>query len=122
MEKKLSNFKWSDAALDMIAARFRALGEANRLKLLMALEKGEQNVSSLVVMTGLAQANVSRHLQALADAGILNRRKDSLNVYYIVADSAIFEMCNHMCGSLKRRIDSQADAFDRGSPERRKRP
>ena len=43
----------SDGALELIAARFRALGEPSRLKLLIALEAGERNVTELVAATGL---------------------------------------------------------------------
>ena len=95
-------------ALEMIAGRFRALGETNRLRLLIALEQGEQCVGELVKATGLSQANVSRHLGALVQSGILARRKAGLQVYYSVADPGIFEMCDHVCGSLAKRLASQA--------------
>ena len=104
-------------ALEMIAARFRVLSEASRLKLIIALESGEKNVSALVEGTGLTQANVSRQLQALTDAGILGRRKEGLNVIYHIADKSIFDMCDHVCGSLQRRIDGQAEIL---SPGRKK--
>ena len=107
-----------EAALDMIAARFRVLGEASRLKLIIALEGGEKNVSSLVTMTGQTQANVSRQLQALTDAGILSRRKEGLHVIYHIADKTIFDMCEHVCGSLQRRIDAQAGVFQSRPPKR----
>lgn len=97
--------------MEMIARRFRVLSEASRLKLIIALEDGERNVSALVAATGLTQANVSRQLQALTDAGILGRRKEGLNVIYHIADPSIFEMCNHVCGSLQRRIEGQAGVF-----------
>ena len=100
-----------EEALEMVAARFRVLGEASRLKLLVALEGGEKNVSALVALTGQTQANASRQLQALAEAGILGRRKDGLNVIYRITDKSIFNMCDHVCGSLQRRIVAQADAF-----------
>ncbi|MCX6969771.1 MAG: metalloregulator ArsR/SmtB family transcription factor [Verrucomicrobia bacterium] len=100
-----------EEAIEMIAARFRVLGEASRLKLIMALEDGEKNVSVLVAITGQTQANVSRQLQALTEAGILVRRKEGLHVIYRIADKSIFDMCDHVCGSLQRRIDSQAGAF-----------
>ena len=86
MKQTLS--KVSDRGLELIAARFRALGELNRLKLIMELEDGEKNVSDLVAKTGLGQANASRHLRTLTSAGILYRRKAGLSVYYGIADTA----------------------------------
>ena len=103
----------SDQALELVAARFRVLGEASRLKLLRALEQGERNVSQLVEATGLTQANVSRHLQTLTDAGILGRRKEGLNVIYFIADLTIFDLCKHVCGSLQERFATHAKAFGR---------
>jgi ArsR family transcriptional regulator len=101
----------TDEALELIAARFRVLGEPSRLRLLQALESGERSVSALVEITGLTQANVSRHLQTLTEAGILGRRKEGLNVIYFIVDPGIFDLCRHVCGSLKRRIEKHAEAF-----------
>ena len=107
--------RMSESALEMVAGRFRVLGEPSRLKLLIELEVGEKCVSALAEATGLTQANVSRHLQALASSGILGRRKAGLQVFYSVADSTIFEMCDHVCGSLATRMKKQADTFRRAS-------
>jgi ArsR family transcriptional regulator len=98
-------------AIEFIAARFRVLGEASRLKLIVALEGGEKSVGELVEATGLTQANVSRHLQTLTGAGVLGRRKEGLNVIYSIADESIFELCDHVCGSVQKRISEQARAF-----------
>lgn len=103
--------KLTPEALELIAARFRVLGEPMRLRLLIALESGERNVTQLVQATGANQANVSRHLQTLADAGILGRRKEGLNVLYHIADPGIFELCEGVCGSLQKRFGQQARAF-----------
>jgi DNA-binding transcriptional ArsR family regulator len=101
----------SDAALGLIASRFRLLGEASRLKLLIALEGGERNVTDLVIATGLTQANVSRHLAALSEGGVLSRRKEGLNVYYEIADPDIFHMCESVCGSLQKTLGARAKVF-----------
>jgi len=111
MGKKTARQSLDDSALDLIAARFRALGEPNRLKLIIALEEGEKNVTGLVEATGLAQANVSRHLQMLTEAGILGRRKDGLSVIYFIADPTIFDLCDHVCGSVQKRLTKHAKAM-----------
>lgn len=103
----------TDEALDLIAARFRILGEPSRLKLIRALESGEQSVTELMAATGLTQANTSRHLQGLAQAGILGRRKVGLSVRYFIADPGIFELCQHVCGSIKTQLSRGVGAFVR---------
>jgi ArsR family transcriptional regulator len=111
MPKKLSPQTLSDHALELIATRFKALSEPSRLKLIIALENGEKNVTELVTMTRLTQANASRHVQTLVDAGILGRRKDGLTVIYSIADPGIFELCEKVCGGVQRRLRFQAKAF-----------
>ena len=104
MRRKAKLQGMTPEALEFVAARFRVLSEASRLKLILALEEGEKNVTGLVETTGLTQANVSRHLQTLTGAGILGRRKEGPNVIYYVADESIFELCDHVCSSLQRRL------------------
>ena len=90
MPKNTSRRTLSGEAIELIAARFHALGEVSRLKLIVAVGYGEKNVSQLVEATGLSQANVSRHLQTLTDAGILVRRKEGVCVFYSTADPTVF--------------------------------
>lgn len=98
-------------ALDLIASRFRLLGEPMRLRILMALKEGEKNVTELVETTGGTQANISRHLQSLTEGGILARRKEGLNVYYSVGDESIYHLCDNVCGSLQKRLNFQTKAL-----------
>ena len=95
-------------ALELVAARFRVLGEPNRLRLISALEQGEKNVSELVAETELTQANVSRHLQTLTEAGLLGRRKEGLNVYYFIADESLFKLCDLVCSRLQKELATKA--------------
>ena len=96
-----------DPALELIAARFRVLGEVSRLKLLRALEAGERSVNELVVLSGLTQANTSRHLQTLTDAGILGRRREGTSVRYRIADPEILELCDLVCGGLRTGLEGR---------------
>lgn len=103
----------SDEALALIARRFALLAEPMRLRLLHTLFAGEKHVNALVEASGGTQANVSRHLQALAEAGVLSRRKEGLQVFYAIADPSIFELCELVCGSLEKQHIRRAEAFAR---------
>jgi len=52
---------------------FRAMGERNRLRMVLLLEKGPLNVSELVSVLGISQSNASHHLKILLDSGLLTR-------------------------------------------------
>ena len=103
----------SDKALDMVAGRFRILSEPVRLRILQRLQEGEASVGTLVEDLTLNQANVSKHLQLLHQAGVVNRRREGLQVFYRIADQSIFQLCNLVCGSLSDQLESELGAIQR---------
>jgi DNA-binding transcriptional ArsR family regulator len=109
----------SDAMVEQIAARFRLLGEPLRLKLLAALEGGERNVGDLVALTAAGQANVSKHLAALAQAGLVRRRKVGTSTYYAIADETAFTLCDVVCAGLQEQVAAQVQALGMDAGGRR---
>jgi ArsR family transcriptional regulator len=103
--------KLSDQALQLIALRFKALSEPMRLKLVMSLMGGEKNVGELVKDCDASQANVSRHLRTLTEAGILVREKKGLHVFYRIGDPSVFDLCDLVCGRVEEFLKSQVRAF-----------
>ena len=103
----------SPDALALVARRFAVLAEPMRLRLLHALFAGEKSVNELVALTGGTQANVSRHLQTLAQAHLLARRKQGLQVFYAIADPSIFQLCELVCGSMEKQLSREAGMFAR---------
>ena len=112
MSKSRNNL--SEESLLQIARRFAVLSEPMRLRLLHVLMSGEQSVNMLAELTGGTQANISRHLQTLAEAGMVSRRKDGLHVFYAVSDPSIFKLCDLVCGSLDKQLVQKTTAL-RGS-------
>lgn len=102
---------FADPLLELIAARFRLLGEPLRLKILAALAAGERNVGELVTLTGAGQPNVSKHLAALAQGGLIKRHKVGTSIYYAVADPVVYTLCDVVCGSVQQRIAQEAQAL-----------
>ena len=101
----------SPEQLDLIADRFRDLGEPARLRNLSALRKDERNVSELVALTGFSQANMSKHLALLLRLGFVERRKEGVNTYYSLADPDVFRLCDIMCGRLERELKARRRAL-----------
>jgi DNA-binding transcriptional ArsR family regulator len=88
--------------VERIAERFRVLGEPMRITLLEALRDGEATVGELQRVSGASQQNVSKHLGVLLRAGIVERRKRGNFSVYSIADPVVFELCEQVCGGLRR--------------------
>lgn len=99
----------SPAAIDLVAARFRVLGEPLRVRLVQALRAGERNVSELAGAVAASQPNVSKHLRLLQEAGILGRRARGNLVYYFIADPSVFNLCDAVCASLGERVARESE-------------
>lgn len=101
----------SDAALALVARRFKALSDPSRLALLQRLMSGECSVGDLAQSLSMTHANVSRHLTLLTAEGLLARRKDGLFVHYSIADPCVEKLCELVCTSLAKRFDGARDAL-----------
>ena len=93
------------SALAMLAGRFKMLSSTTRLAILQHICTEEHSVSDLCTATGLKQANVSRQLGLLRQAGLVERRVDGNNAYYVVCDPALPQLCEMMRESLMARQD-----------------
>lgn len=72
-----------------------------RLRILHAIQPGEQTVTQIIEITGASQANVSKHLAVLTRAEMVGRRKEGLNVFYSITDPVIFELCELVCQRMR---------------------
>ena len=93
-----------DELVELIARRFRVIGEPMRIRLLDRLREGEATVNELSEALGASQQNVSKHLGVLAEVGILGRRKQGNHAYYEIADEGVLALCEQVCGSLERQL------------------
>ena len=94
-----------DELVELIARRFRVIGEPMRIRLLNHLRTAELSVTQLVEATGASQQNVSKHLGVLLEAGIVARRKDRNQSIYRIADDTVFRLCDDVCGSIQRQLE-----------------
>lgn len=101
----------SDAALELIADRFRALSEPLRLRLLSLLMGGEMTVGQLVAATGSSQANVSKHLSVLRLAGMVSMKKEGTSTLCAISDPAVHQLCGIMCQGLRDRHEEHANTL-----------
>jgi len=93
------------ALVVQIARRFRLLGEPMRIRLLDRLRDGEASVQELSEALATTQQNASKHLVLLHEAGVVSRRREGNRVLYAIADDSVFELCETVCGGLRRRLE-----------------
>jgi ArsR family transcriptional regulator len=94
-------------AAELIARRFLALSDATRLRLVDLLRtRGEASVGELAEALGASQQNVSKHLATLLSEGFVSRRKQGTSSIYAIADPAVFELCDQVCGGIEARLSS----------------
>ncbi len=79
----------------VLAARFKALADPNRLRLLSLVAAGDSGEACVCDLTGpldLGQPTVSHHLKILVDAGLLAREKRGVWAYYSVVPGALDDL------------------------------
>lgn len=92
--------------LEEVARLFGLLSDPTRLRLLSRLhDDGELTVGELAERTGVAMANVSQHLNRLAVAGVVARRRDGKHVHYRIADPRLEELCDLVCSGVRERAE-----------------
>lgn len=96
------------SALAQVADYFKVLSELSRLQVLCSLKSGSKNVTEIMEETGLGQANVSKHLNILAQAGIVSRTPQGVSVYYEIAEPFIFDLCELVGDRLPIRLEEQS--------------
>lgn len=100
--------------IELVAQRFRVLGEPMRIKLLDRLREGDATVGELQETLGASQQNVSKHLGILHAAGMVARTKQGTHTRYAISDPGVFELCDQVCGGVRRQL-RELDAIFRPS-------
>jgi len=88
--------------LDLLTARFKALSDPLRLRILDRLRGGERCVCELMDALDAGQSLLSFHLRTLKDAGLVTDRREGRWMHYALDDGALAELDAFM-GSLRRR-------------------
>lgn len=106
-----SNTKGTDVdkkLYEMQAELCKTLSNPKRLEILDILkEAGEICVNELAERLEIPKANTSQHLAVLRQAGVVNTRKDGINVYYSLRSQKITEACSLTRTILVERLEDQ---------------
>src|SRR5262245_57455510 len=85
------------ASVERAAQLFRALGDAQRLRLLEFLKHGERCVTEIVAASQEKFSTVSQRLRILRGEGLLLRRREGTHIYYALAD-------RHVAGLIRNAL------------------
>jgi DNA-binding transcriptional ArsR family regulator len=111
----------SDQMIELVARRFRMLGEPQRLRILQLLETGERTVGDIVESLEGNQPNISKHLQSLYEAGLVGRRRQGNSIYYSIADPVVSKLCALVCRSAAEDARERLERLSAAIPEKSKR-
>ena len=94
--------------LELHAAVCRTLAHPVRLGLIEALRRGEHSAGELVDAVGTSPANLSQHLAAMREAGVVQARREGRYVFYRIGDLRILKAFQLMREVLLSRLARDA--------------
>src|SRR3989344_1708960 len=80
-------------AYDKNANIYKILANSKRLEILNILKTGETGVEGLLKITKISKANLSQHLALMRHNGLVQTRREGLNIFYKIVDPRIVEPC-----------------------------
>ncbi|MBE2178845.1 MAG: winged helix-turn-helix transcriptional regulator [Chthoniobacterales bacterium] len=84
--------------LNRMASLFATLSDPARLRILHSLRTGPRSVGEIHRACRLKQANTSKHLRILREAGLVTARREGTSVRYAICEPLIFDLCDLACG------------------------
>ena len=114
------NLKMEKRLYEMQAELCKTLSNPKRLEILDILKEREEiSVNALAEILEIPKANTSQHLAVLRQAGVVNTRKEGINVYYSLRSAKISEACSLTRQILLERLEDHVSLSDmiRQGPE-----
>jgi DNA-binding transcriptional ArsR family regulator len=100
-----------EAQLQAVAKLFAVLAEPSRLRILQMLQCGPATVGQIMEKAQIKQANASKQLGILHQAGVLAREKEGNTVRYWIRLPLVFELCALVCAGLRDEAEARAKLF-----------
>lgn len=78
--------------LDRLVLIYKALSDPTRLKMVMALKRGEMCVCDLAALLGISESAVSHQIRRLKDLALVKNRREGQILYYSLDDHHVGEL------------------------------
>jgi len=98
----------TEAQLQAVAQLFHVLSEPTRLRIVQLLQRGPASVGQIVNRLGQKQANVSKQLSILLQAGIVRRQQQGNRAIYAIAMPLVLDLCHLVCAHVADQAREQA--------------
>lgn len=90
--EKISHNMKEDDLIQKTCDLFKILGDANRIKIILALQYEELCVCELSLLLDMSQSSVSHQLRHLRNKNIVKFRKDNKRIFYSLTDNDILNI------------------------------
>lgn len=87
---------YKDLPVNELSQLFKLLSEPNRIRILRSMGLECTPVSAIIEDTGLSQTNVSFHLRALREAGIVKGDRRGAYIYYCLYDCQLLDLLTEL--------------------------
>jgi rhodanese-related sulfurtransferase len=88
----MANRTSKDALFEAFSGVAKALASGRRAELIDVLSQGERSVEELADEIDQSVANTSHHLRSLAQAGLVQTRRDGTRIFYSLASERVGEL------------------------------
>jgi DNA-binding transcriptional ArsR family regulator len=92
----------SDEQIGRLVAKARALADVTRIRILDALGSSELSVGSIASALDAEPSTISKHLQVLFRAGLVDRRRAASKVSYSITDARLTAVFRDLARASKR--------------------
>ena len=94
--------------INRLSQVLKLLAEPSRLRILCGLGLECRPVSAIVAATGMSQTNVSFHLRALREAGLVRPERQGPYVFYCLPDPTLLRLLDDFRHWLEQRTSDEA--------------
>jgi DNA-binding transcriptional ArsR family regulator len=106
-EKNRKKEKLGEGQMRAVAGLFAILSEPSRLRILQLLQDGPASVGEVVAALEMKQANASKQLGILHQAGVVARERAGNSAIYSIRMPLVFDLCGLVCNGLRAEAEAK---------------
>lgn len=89
--------------IEKVSQLFKVLADPTRLKILLSLQEGERNVTSIGEAVSMEQSAVSHQLKLLRDNRVVKSRREGKTILYSLDDDHVIDILQQTFQHIKHR-------------------